>query len=136
MPCRVASIKDFRASLDFLSGIQGEPHGGPLNLFLGEVSDKDETSDDDINDKATCCEDDTSCNDGGFTSATSTFINDKDDDASASCLNNKVFIDDDGNEVDAICSNESTFCGSADRRGLGANDATFVIVLIIVSSFS
>ena len=94
MPCRVASIKDFRASLDFLSGIQGEPHRGPLNLFLGEVSGKDETSDDDRNDKATCCEDDASCN------------------------------------------GESTFCGSADRGGLGANDATFVIVLIIVSSFS
>jgi hypothetical protein len=77
MPCRVVSIKDLRASLDFLSGIQGEPHGGPLKLFLGEVSGKDET-----------------------------------------------------------CNDESTFCGSADRRGLGANDATFVIVLIIVSSFS
>ena len=90
MPCRVVSIKDLRASLDFLSGIQGEP----LDLFLGEVSGKDETSDDDRNDKATCCEDDASCN------------------------------------------GESTFCGSADRRGLGANDATFVVVLIIVSSFS
>ena len=90
MPCGVASIKDLRASLDFLSGIQGEP----LILFLGEVSGKDETSDDDRNDKATCCEDDASSND------------------------------------------ESTFCGSADRRGLGANDATFVVVLIIVSSFS
>jgi hypothetical protein len=111
-------IRDFRASLDFLLGVQGKPLRGSLNLFLRDGSDDDENNDDDVTPASLISDDD------------------KDIAGLATCRDDKAFCGDDEDDINVTCDDETIFCGDADRRGLADVDATYVVVVVIVSSLS
>jgi hypothetical protein len=117
------SIKEFRASLDFLLRVQGEPLQGPLNLPPGGCSIDDER------------------NDNGVSSAIPSFNDDSFDDDDNGCIDNSValsvpnLVDDDVKRrrlgVVIVSSSSTRINGDAERNRCESSSSSSLTIVVL-----